>query len=131
MLRWIGIGFTIRSNLKILLFCFLIALSIIIITTPVHEAAHWVMSEIDPYVDPVEFHVFDQFTNENNQHILSSALGCVVIKEKYEGAFADRPFWADILQEIICVTIQIIIALFATLKILKILTKNKQPILSM
>jgi len=117
------------SNSKItpsvLLIGFLVAGSVIILTTPLHEAAHWVMSDIDPYVEPVEIHVFDDLKPEKENHVLSSALGYVVIQEEYKGAFNHRPFWADILQEIICLTIQIVIAVFITLKTLEFFNRYK------
>jgi len=91
---------------------------LIVTTTPVHEAAHWIMSDIDPYIDPVEIHIFDSKKFFNHQYILSSPLGYVVVKEKYPGAFDERPFWADAMQEIICITLQIFITVIITMKIL-------------
>jgi len=119
----------IRFNL--VLIGFLISTTIIIATTPIHEAAHWVMSDIDPYVEPVEIHVFDEASYQNEEHILPSALGSVVIQEKYPGAFNDRPFWADALQELICISIQIFLAVIISYKIIKILiNKQNKPVLS-
>lgn len=109
---------TVKIRLYLVLICFLISCSIIIATTPLHEAAHWIMSDIDPYVEPTEYHLFDETSFQNGQHILSSALGCVIIKEKYPGAFKDRPIWADAVQEIICISIQIIIACIVVSKTL-------------
>ena len=100
----------------------------IIATTPVHEAAHWIMSDLDPYVEPVEFHVFDTISLQNKENILPSALGFVKIKEKYPGAFDDRPLWADALQEIICISIQVLLSVAVTLVILTYIMKRKQPI---
>lgn len=114
-----------KVKLSLVLIGFILSTTIIIGTTPLHEAAHWVMSDIDPYVEPVEFHVFDEFSYQNKENILPSALGAVVIKEKYPGAFNDRPAWANILQEIICISIQIFLAVFITLKIIKYLIKNQ------
>ena len=85
------------------------------------------MSEIDPYVKPVEFHVFDEFSFQNKENILPSALGCVVIEEEYPGSFENRPFWANIFQEMICILIQIIISVFV---IYKFLEYRSKPILS-
>ena len=115
----------VKTKLYLALICFSISCLVIIITTPLHEAAHWVMSDIDPYVEPIEFHLFDETSFKNGQHILSSALGCVIVKEKYPGAFEDRPFWADIFQEIICISIQIIIACIVVSKTLTIILNKK------
>jgi hypothetical protein len=97
---------------------------LIISTTPIHEAAHWIMSDIDPYIEPVEIHIFNKNIFYNSQHVLSSALGYVIVKEKYPGAFEDRPFWADSLQEIICISIQIFLTVIITLKVLIILRRE-------
>jgi len=107
---------------------FLLSLGLIIVTTPIHEAAHWVMSDIDPYVEPVEFHLFDEESFQSGGHILSSALGYVVIKETYPGAFEDRPIWADLFQELICICIQILIACIIVKKTLKFLFLRNQKI---
>ena len=115
-----------KIRFSLVLIGFIISTSIIIGTTPVHEAAHWVMSDIDPYVEPVEFHVFDEFSYQSEENILPSALGAVVIEEKYPGAFNDRPSWANILQEIICIFIQIALAVIITLKIIKYIVKRQQ-----
>lgn len=119
-----------KIRVQIILLVFLISCTVIISTTPIHEAAHWVMSEIDPYIEPVELHLFDETSLQNGQHILSSALGCVIVKEKYPGAFKDRPIWADALQEIICISIQIIIAVIVVLKTLTFILTKGQPNLS-
>ena len=89
-----------QINFKIILIGFLLSCVFIVATTPIHEAAHWIMSDIDPYVEPVEFHLFDNNPFQMGQNILSSALGYVLIKEAYPGAFNDRPIWADLLQEL-------------------------------
>lgn len=116
-------------SLHLVLIGFLISTAIIIATTPVHEAAHWIISDIDPYVEPIEFHVFDDTSYQNEKHILPSALGYVVIKEKYPGAFHDRPWWADMFQEIICISIQIVLAVITTLKITTWIINRKQRVL--
>ena len=117
-----GQPFTIR----IIVIGFFLSLCMIIITTPVHEAAHWVMSDIDPYIEPVEFHLFDDTSFQHGEHILSSALGCVVVKEKYSGAFQDRGPWADVIQEIICACLQMVITCVVVLKALTIITDRHQ-----
>jgi len=124
-----GVGYNNKQKIKLryILIGFLISTCMILVTTPLHEAAHVAMSIIDPYVEPVEFHVFDDASFHSGDHILSSALGFVKIKESYPGAFNDRPPWTDVLQEIICITLQIIISVFVTLKILTILIKRQKP----
>ena len=118
-----------NNSLKIILFAFLLSLLIIILTTPLHEACHWVLSDIDPYIDPVEFHIFDEKCLQNGENILSSALGYVVIREKYPGAFKDRPEYFDFLQEFICCSIQIILTCIIVSKILKIVFKKPKDAL--
>ena len=103
---------------------FLLSTLSIILTTPIHEATHWVLSEIDPYVEPTEINIFQIPTNEQSENILFSPLGSVIITEKYPGAFDDRPPWADGLQEIICITIQILITIFVVLKTVEYLIEN-------
>jgi len=115
-----------QFSLKMLLTIFLLSCTMIVVTTPLHEAAHWLMSDIDPYVKPVEFHIFDESSLHRGQNILSSALGHVVIEEAYPGAFDDRPVWADLLQEIICVFIQIVITCFVVSKIISIKIDKKR-----
>ncbi len=110
---------TLKNKLQLVFLGLLLSTIAIIATTPIHEATHWVLSDIDPYVEPVEFHIFDGTYFKNGQNILSSPLGYVIIKEKYSGAFQDRPIWADTLQEIICVSIQIVISILIVFKILK------------
>lgn len=115
-----------QFKLKIVLTIFLLSCFILVVTTPLHEAAHWVMSDIDPYVEPTEFHLFDDNSFKKGEHILSSALGYVVIEEAYPGAFNDRPVWADLLQEFICIFIQMALTCMVVLKILSIIIDKKQ-----
>lgn len=110
---------------KIILIAFLLSCIFMVITTPLHEAGHWIMSEIDPYIEPVEFHLFEDNYLKNNENILYSALGYVVVREKYPGAFNDRPVWMDTLQEIICISIQIFITCILVSKILEFLINKK------
>jgi hypothetical protein len=114
-----------QFKLKIVLTVFLLSCFMLIVTTPLHEAAHWVMSDIDPYVEPVEFHIFDEHSFKKGEHILSSALGYVVIEEAYPGAFNDRPVWADLFQEFICIFIQMALTCMIILKILSIKIDKK------
>ena len=116
-----GNGYKQKIDLKIILIVFFLSCTIMILTIPIHEAAHWIMSDIDPYVEPVEFHIFESISSNPNENIMFSALGYVVIKEKYPGAFEDRPLWMDTFQEFICILIQLLITCFIVTKILKLL----------
>ena len=115
-----------KIGLRITIISFLLSLIVIVVTTPLHEASHWVMSDIDPYIEPVEFHLFDDESFQNGQHILSSALGCVIVKETYTGSFKDRSIWMDPIQELICISIQILITCIIVSKTLSLLI-NKHP----
>ncbi|RLF29788.1 MAG: hypothetical protein DRN05_00805 [Thermoplasmata archaeon] len=95
-------------------------------TTPLHETTHWILSYIDPYIEPVEIHLFSHPYNLNGKHILSSKLGYVVVRERYPNALKDRPPWIDMLQEIISISIQITITLFILLVTLEYLIKTKK-----
>jgi hypothetical protein len=119
-----------KNGLKIILFSFVLPFFLITITTPLHEVGHWIMSEFDPYVEPIEIHIFDEKSLIKGESIFSSAFGYVVVKERYIGAFKDRPQWFDSLQELICCFIQIILTCIIELKILKIIFNTpKGPII--
>lgn len=113
-----------KITLKMIISAFLLSCILMVITTPLHEAAHYVMSDIDPYIEPIEIHLFDFQSNHNSGNIMSSALGYVVVKEIYPGAFADRPYWMDLLQEIICIFIQILLTIIVVSKILRFLIQR-------
>lgn len=115
-----------RSTIHLIVLVLLLSFSMIIITTPVHEAAHWVMSKIDPYIEPVEFHLFDETSLRQGDHMLSSVLGCVIIRESYPGAFEQRGPWADMLQEIICIVIQLALTCIIVLKLLRLIMNTQQ-----
>lgn len=115
-----------KNRLQIIIICFLLSCVGIIATIPLHEAIHWIISDIDPYSEPVEFHLFDFKSSDNGQHILSSALGSVTIKEAYPGSFKDRPQWMDPIQELICIFIQVLITFFVVTKILRLLFNKNQ-----
>lgn len=117
-----------KNNLKIIFFGFILSFTIIFLTTPIHEAGHWILSDIDPYIEPVEFHIFDERSLQNGENIFSSAFGYVLVKEKYPGAFNDRPPWSDLLQELICIFIQLLLTCFIVSKILKIVFDKYQNI---
>ncbi|UCF49172.1 MAG: hypothetical protein JSU91_05330 [Thermoplasmatales archaeon] len=113
-----------KINLKILLITFFLSCLIMFLTTPIHEAAHWIMSDIDPYIEPVEFHLFEN-KPFNNENILSSPLGFIVVREKYKGAFQERSMLLDFIQELICIFIQIILTVIIVSKSIKfLLTKD-------
>ena len=67
----------------IILIIFLLSTLLIITTTPLHEAAHWVMSEIDPFSEPVELHLFDHQSLKKGQHIVSKTLN-LLMNKKYQ-----------------------------------------------
>ena len=114
-----------KIKLQIILVCVFFSFTVLICTVPLHEAAHWIMSDIDPYSEPVEIHLFDEKSSKNGQNILSSALGSVVIKESYPGSFKDRPPRIDPLQEIISISLQILITIIIVSKILRLLFNKK------
>lgn len=118
-----------KITLKMIIYTFLLSCILMIITTPLHEAAHWVMSEIDPYSEPVEFHLFDDSSLQNNQNILSFKLGSVIIKESYPGAFKDRPLWIDFVEELICISLQIFITCIIVLKIFRFLINKNNNLI--
>ena len=114
-----------KNNLKIIFFIFILSFVFIIITTPLHEVGHWILSDIDPYIEPVELHIFDKKSFQNGENIFSSAFGYVLVKEEYPGAFNDRPLWSDLLQELICIFIQLLLTCLIISIILKfIIYKN-------
>lgn len=119
-----------KIRLQIILVCFLLSCVGIIATIPLHEAVHWIISDIDPYSEPVEFHFFNFKSSDNRQHILSSALGSVTIKEAYPGSFKDRPKWLDPVQELICISIQILITCIIVIKTLRVLSNKNQKMIS-
>lgn len=124
-----GKGNNLQINFQMIFISFLLSFVIIVVTTPLHEAAHWIMSDIDPYIEPVEFHFFDDNSFQNGESILSSAMGFVIIREAYPGSFNDRPIWADLLQELICISIQIILACIIVSKTLTVLINKKLELL--
>ena len=113
-----------KISKKMIISAFLLSGILMIMTTPIHEGAHWVMSDIDPYIDPIEIHLFDFESKNDNDNVMSSALGYVVVRECYPGAFDERPFWMDTLQELVCLIIQIIITCFIVIKITSFLSKQ-------
>ena len=106
---------------------FFIACCLMIATIPLHECLHLAMSSCDPHLRVVAFYPFGVPQSQQHNQGFSTVLGCVVVKEAYHGAFQDRPVWADPLQEIICLSIQMIITCLITLKILGSLLIVKKP----
>jgi len=117
-----------KNNLKIIFFGFILSLTFIILTTPLHEACHWILSDIDPYIEPVELHIFNIKSLQQGENIFSSAFGYIIVKEKYPGAFIERPSWADLFQELICIFIQLLITCYIVSKILKFVIDKNQNI---
>lgn len=113
---------TVKTRFQMFVLIFLVSIAAMVITTPIHEACHWVLSDIDPYIQPTEFHAIDGNSLQKGQDILPSSLGYVVVKESYPGAFRDRPPWADAFQEIICLCIQITLTCIIVLKAVKLST---------
>ena len=113
-----------KKGLIIICLSLLLSCTVMIVTTPIHEAAHVVMSTIDPCLQVKEFHPFGGPNSQDLGHALPSILGCVVVKEAYPGAFEDRPVWADTFQEIICLFIQIAITCLILVKTLTFLGKK-------
>jgi hypothetical protein len=112
-------------NLKIISISFLLSIIVLIATTPIHEGVHWIISDIEPYSDPIEIRIFQNQANPIEQNILSSAFGYTKIKESYQGSFNDRPTWLYVSEELICIFIQMIITcIFVYETILFIIDKN-------
>ena len=118
-----------KISLKIIIGTFFLSCILIVLTVPIHEAAHVIMSDLDPYIEPIELHLFDFEASHNSENIMSSALGYVVVKESYPGAFDDRPLWFDFFQEIICISVQILVTLLIIIKLFRLLfEKNLKTI---
>jgi len=115
-----------KNNLKIIFFGFLLSFTFIVLTTPIHEACHWILSDIDPYIEPSEVHIFDEKSLQNGKNMFSSAFGYVLVKESYPGAFKDRPFWSDLFQELICIFIQLILTCLIVSKLLEFIIDKNQ-----
>ena len=113
-----------KIKLFIFLIGFLISCMLMIITTPLHEATHWILSDIDPFIEPVEIKFFNNDDQINEQNVLHSRLGYVIVKEKIPGSLNDRFFLIEIIQEIICYSIQLIITILISLKTIIVLCKE-------
>jgi len=107
-------------------FVLLLCLALMFITTPIHEACHVGLSIIDPCLEIKEINLIAPhiISGEQGDHTLPSMLGYVVVREAYPGAFKDRPAWADLLQEIICLSVQLLITIIVTLKATVLLVKK-------
>lgn len=114
----------VKIRLKTLIIGIFISFSAIVVLTPIHEAGHWLMSDISPFIEPIEYHVFDSININKGSNTLNSVIGYVVVVEEYPGAFNDRPFWGDFLQEILCISTQIIISFFITIKSMILIEKR-------
>ena len=118
-----------KIKIKRLIICIFFCCFFIILTVPVHEAAHWIMSEIDPYSEPIELHLFDFEFSNKKLNLLFLPFGYVKIKETYPGSFKDRPLWMDPIQELICFSIQILITYIIVTKILLYLYNKNQDLI--
>ena len=114
-----------KISKKMIISAFLLSGILMIMTTPIHEGAHWVMSDIDPYIDPIEIHLFDFKSKNDKDNVMFSTLGYVVVRESYPGAFDVRPFWMDLFQEFVCILLQIILTVVIVSKIFKKLIERK------
>jgi len=112
-----------ENKLHLFFIFFLISIVVMTVTTPLHEALHWIMSEIDPYVEPVEIHLFDE------KSLSSGSVGYTLVREAYPGSFKDRPIWSNAVQEIICCSIQMIIAIMVCIKAFALLKRKHQKVL--
>ncbi|MFH1101513.1 MAG: hypothetical protein V1726_05725 [Methanobacteriota archaeon] len=117
-IKYRGHRVSLRQTVFLVGSAFLLACCMMIVTTPLHETGHLVMSSLDPHLQVVSFYPFGVPRSNGIDHVLPSVLGCVIVREAYPGAFNDRPVWADLLQEIVCLSIQMIITCVVTLKIL-------------
>lgn len=69
---------------------------ILMLTVPsiyVHEGVHWVAGSINPWEDPIGFHVLDSYCLSQGYY------GCVTVVEEYPGSFGDRPLFYAGLEE--------------------------------
>ena len=104
-----------RREDKLILLVIPLTLLFSLLTTPLHEALHWIMCEIDPNLVPLEIHLFDSYSLERN------CLGCVAYKE-----LGEPLYFNPLLQEIICVLVQYSIIILLNYYIIKrILLKRK------
>ena len=104
----------------------LMSCTLMVLTTPIHELLHVVQSTIDPYIDVHEIHLFLPLEESIHLegHALSSMLGCVVVQEAYPGALDMRPEYADFIQEIVCISAQILITCVVILKTLMVFVRK-------
>jgi len=116
-MKWESLRFRSKRELAafLVLVIFLVGI-LMVLTTPLHETLHVVMCTIEPWVEIHEVYLLG-VPETVNGHALPSMFGCVVAKPTYHGALADRPAYADLLQEIICLSVQILLTVYLTLKI--------------
>lgn len=96
--------------------CFLLSIACLVITIPIHETTHWILSDLDPTTTPTEMHLFN-IESIFSENIFQSALGYVIISEEYPGSFEQRLPESDLIQEIICTLLQLIITILCVYKI--------------
>lgn len=90
-----------------------VSIALLVITTPIHEGLHWIMSDIDPNIKPISYHVFDA------ESLNSGCLGFVRVAEKRQGAFDNGYEYTYLLQEIICISTQLLIIFLVDVMIFK------------
>jgi hypothetical protein len=86
------------------------------------------MSTVDPTLEVVEFYPFGIPDNLEIDYAFHPMFGCMIVKGAYPGALKDRPIWADVLQEIICVSVQILITCFVLIKSISFVSKRHPKI---
>ena len=109
--------YSLKTILYLICITLLLSCCLMIATIPLHECTHLLLSKCDPNLTVVGFYPFGIPQSQHTDHF-SSTLGCVVVKEAYPSAFSQRPLWADLFQEIICLSFQLCIACIVTYKIL-------------
>lgn len=102
-----------NKRIEATLIIILVSIALFIITTPIHEGLHWVMSDLDPHIKPIEYHVFDI------ESFNSGCLGFVRVAKEYPGAFDNGYELKYILQEIICISAQLLIVFLVDVMIFR------------
>jgi len=116
-MKWKSLHFRSKRELAAFLVLVIILAGILmVLTTPLHEMLHVGMCTVSPWVEVDEIYLLG-VPETVTGNALPSMFGCVIAKPAYHGALADRPAYADLLQEIICLSVQILLTVYLTLKI--------------
>ena len=83
-----------------------ISLVFLLPTIPIHEATHYAFDIISPYADPVEFHIFDNYSFEHD------SLGYVMSIRNTK-----LPWWHQPLSESLAYSIQIMVIVMISIYI--------------